>query len=442
MKRPDKTEMDRLLSRFARRGGESVRARNGQRREDVDAHVGTHLDADELNAYAEGALPESARSRYFAHLADCETCRKLVTELTLAATVSNEERAQRVAAATTSPAKSWRDLLASLFSPPVLRYGVPALALLTIIVVAIVATRTRQETSFVAQDKEAAQSYPSATTSNSNSSEETATTATTTAPTDANHANSNSATSNTATSNTASSVPPPNPATQSTPTAGAIQEKDKNKDAPTVAQTEVAKSTAGQRGGDAKQPATPGDSGKVLDESVTVNAAPPPAQAPVFSTSSTAAKEAENKREERKRGQTTENDDQVTGNTAAAGGATTPQPSVNGARDVQSRRAARTAQNQQTTKPAGSPKSEATNNELAATASAAEMRSVQGHKFRRQGSVWVDAAYNSSLSTTNVARGSEQYRALVADEPGLRAITQQLGGQVIVVWKGRAYRFY
>ena len=40
--------------------------------------------------YAEGALPESARSRYFAHLADCETYRKLVTQLPLAATVSHE----------------------------------------------------------------------------------------------------------------------------------------------------------------------------------------------------------------------------------------------------------------------------------------------------------------------------------------------------------------
>jgi hypothetical protein len=43
---------------------------------------------------------------------------------------------------------------------------------------------------------------------------------------------------------------------------------------------------------------------------------------------------------------------------------------------------------------------------------------------------------------TNVARGSEQYRALVADEPGLRAIAERLGGEVIVSWKTRAYRFY
>jgi hypothetical protein len=71
-----------------------------------------------------------------------------------------------------------------------------------------------------------------------------------------------------------------------------------------------------------------------------------------------------------------------------------------------------------------------------------ETRSIGGRTFRRQGGAWVDTQYKSSRPTTSVARGSEQYRALVADEPELRAITQQLGGEVIVVWKSRAYRFH
>ncbi|HEV2883700.1 MAG TPA: hypothetical protein VGW36_02520, partial [Pyrinomonadaceae bacterium] len=65
---------------------------------------------------------------------------------------------------------------------------------------------------------------------------------------------------------------------------------------------------------------------------------------------------------------------------------------------------------------------------------------VAGKQFRRQGGAWVDTSY-SPRATINVARGSEQFRALIADEPGLRAITNQLGGEVIVVWKGKAYRF-
>jgi hypothetical protein len=71
-----------------------------------------------------------------------------------------------------------------------------------------------------------------------------------------------------------------------------------------------------------------------------------------------------------------------------------------------------------------------------------ETRSVGGRRFRRQGNAWIDTSYNSSRSTINVARGSDQYRALSADEPGLRSIAEQLGGEVVVVWKGKAYRIY
>jgi len=70
-----------------------------------------------------------------------------------------------------------------------------------------------------------------------------------------------------------------------------------------------------------------------------------------------------------------------------------------------------------------------------------ETQIVSGRRFRRQGNAWVDTAYQSSRGATNVGRGSEQFRALMADEPGLRAIVQQLGGEVIVVWKNRVYRF-
>ncbi len=74
--------------------------------------------------------------------------------------------------------------------------------------------------------------------------------------------------------------------------------------------------------------------------------------------------------------------------------------------------------------------------------SSSETRTVGGRNFRRQGGAWVDTSYNSSRTTINVARDSEQYRALLADEPGLRTITKQLGGEVIVVWGSKAYRFY
>ena len=48
--------------------------------------------------------------------------------------------------------------------------------------------------------------------------------------------------------------------------------------------------------------------------------------------------------------------------------------------------------------------------------------------------------YEYSRATVRVARGSDQFRALVADEPAIRTIAAQLDGVVIVVWKNRAYR--
>ena len=42
-----------------------------------------HLDADEISAFAENALPETAKQFYTAHLADCDACRKKLSNLVL-----------------------------------------------------------------------------------------------------------------------------------------------------------------------------------------------------------------------------------------------------------------------------------------------------------------------------------------------------------------------
>ncbi|HEX6717232.1 MAG TPA: hypothetical protein VF088_08975, partial [Pyrinomonadaceae bacterium] len=70
----------------------------------------------------------------------------------------------------------------------------------------------------------------------------------------------------------------------------------------------------------------------------------------------------------------------------------------------------------------------------------ADTRTVAGRNFRKESDIWIDTAYDSSRSTINIARGSEQYRALVADEPTIKTIADQLDGEFIVVWKRRAYR--
>ena len=65
-----------------------------------------------------------------------------------------------------------------------------------------------------------------------------------------------------------------------------------------------------------------------------------------------------------------------------------------------------------------------------------ETRSAGGHKFRRQGNAWVDQKFKPSLWIKSVARGSDEFSAL---DSGLRSIAQQISGEVIVVWKGKAY---
>ena len=84
---PNDAQIDLLLRRLSRKAGESPAS-------EVGSHKELHLDVDELNAFAEGALPAAARARYVSHLADCNNCRKLATQLTMAAGRTVEARSE------------------------------------------------------------------------------------------------------------------------------------------------------------------------------------------------------------------------------------------------------------------------------------------------------------------------------------------------------------
>jgi hypothetical protein len=427
MKRSDNTEMDRLLRRYARLDGEALRATS-------DASGDAHLDADEMNAYAEGALSDAARSRYFTHLADCDSCRKLVTDLTLAASVTVEGK-KRAAVAEASPSRSWRDWLAALFSPPVLRYGAPALALFAvIIVVAIVAMRANRETDSVAQRSTDTRNYSTEVAPGSNSAGDTTTTTGT-----VENRPSNSAAplieQQSQTQPDASATPAP---AKSAPLeADALPATQENAPKPAPAQPGVAKDSAGEFGI---------WTGRREQEVVTAAPPPPPSNLPpVLSTPATAAADesSRDKREEQKKAKVAgKDDDETIVNENVVGGPGAKQAEANQERrDVGRAMTARPAQKAPRSRASTASKSGPVDGVEEKEAST-ETRSVGGRHFRKQGGAWVDTAYSSSRSTTNVARNSEQYRALVADEPGLRTITQQLVGEVIVVWKSRAYRFY
>src|SRR5918911_2381916 len=151
MKQANSTEIDRLLRRHARRA-DAARGEGSGSLSDRASQTGAHLDADEMSAYAEGALPAAARARYVAHLADCDSCRKIVTDLMVASDVGAKEDG-RIEEREVTPSKPWWSAIAALFTPPVIRFAVPALLLLGVIVVAFVATRDRVERRLVSRNE-------------------------------------------------------------------------------------------------------------------------------------------------------------------------------------------------------------------------------------------------------------------------------------------------
>ena len=143
MKQAGNNEMDLLLRALARPGSLGTR---GQAGPDNGEAFADHLDADELNAFAEGVVPEAARARYTEHLADCRSCRRIVVSLTQAAGTTTSATLK----GETREGSFWRNI-ASWFSLPVLRYAVPALALAAVIGLGLLAFRQQRSTDFVAQ---------------------------------------------------------------------------------------------------------------------------------------------------------------------------------------------------------------------------------------------------------------------------------------------------
>lgn len=106
-------EIDAILRKA--RGGESVILNN------------SHLDADEIAAFAENALPEKSKPLYTKHLADCDRCRRILSNI-----ISLNSEAENVPAfvATTEiqtvPSAPW---YRKFFAFPNLAYSLGALLL-------------------------------------------------------------------------------------------------------------------------------------------------------------------------------------------------------------------------------------------------------------------------------------------------------------------------
>ncbi|HSE32537.1 MAG TPA: zf-HC2 domain-containing protein, partial [Pyrinomonadaceae bacterium] len=145
MNREPNKEIEILLRKLSRKQNGNFAAAEGN----SSASGYEHLDADELNAYAENALPASLRLRYTEHLADCSSCRQIVTQLSLSSTAATAH-----AAAEERTPSRLKTFLAALFSPLLLRYAVPAMAVVLVVALAWIVVRRESVVDQLAQNGE------------------------------------------------------------------------------------------------------------------------------------------------------------------------------------------------------------------------------------------------------------------------------------------------
>jgi Putative zinc-finger len=390
MKQEPKNEMDILLRNLGQ-ATNTVPPNPGNGSDGSSGYQ--HLDADELNAYAEQALPAVARARYTEHLAECERCRQIVSQLSVISGVVVEKRTSAVSAPT-----GIKSFLKSLFSPMVLRYAVPALALIAVASIGLMMFRRSGNEA----ELHTAQTPPVAAS--------------------------------------------PGLVNYSTPNADALRKEvgpqsGERKPAETERSKVLADDSKHEKNAKATEPATTTD-----------QISAPSTKAPAYDTAAA----------DKTKGATVEDKRLRSGEVAQQ----KMQPSPGAAAENEAAKVTKSNEGEFATRP---PKEAAATLRAAKSAPQSKMdvassraqseerdaesrtggradkdesstRSVAGRRFRREGSVWIDVAYDSSRATVNIARGSEQYRALVADEPEIKTIADQLAGEVIVVWKNRAYR--
>ena len=339
-----------------------------------------HLDADELSAYTENVLPAAARARYTAHLTECSRCRDLIVQLSSSIGVIAASDMAKVAEPSV-----WRKFLASLFTPMVLRYAAPALGLIVVAAIGFMIVRRDQSDQHVTQ------------------------------------------VTNTETQPSSPAVEKPGAALNDSPT--------KTEPSP---DTRVEKQSRGLQA-DSSPPQNAAPAVKSVDDDASKDAAaqPKPEQQPASaneppppkpSAAPTAAESPHTADTEVSKSEVKEL--RVAGRSAE--------------RALQAERRQDKSDFARKAKPADQVSAPATgsvaNLQRDGVDLSANTRTVAGRHFRKRGGVWIDTAYDSSKDSVTLTRGSEQYRALVADEPAIKNIADTLEGEIIVVWKDHTYR--
>jgi len=375
------------------------------------AHKSSHLDADEMSAFAEGVLPPAARAQYVSHLADCDQCRKQVSSLAIAAGAVT--RVEQTAADKIERRKLWQ-ILAAFFAVPVLRYAAFGAMLLIVAGVAFIALRPRtgpRELVADSKQQEPVTAVKPPADRNGSLNPEVATT------------RSASASQSPATSDQNPKRDEARDAESTAPPLQPMKETALPADKP---EKKAEESTVAQKPGYA--PAPPGE---------TQGLARPQSGTGGVVTMSDSRKEAANKVPAADR----ERDMAKDSGRSDDASRTTSQPAI-AMRRVQDEKQKGPSRNmdnvQANAQSANEVRAEPpkTSRGVTSTEDSPQTRSVGGHKFRRQGNSWIDQKFKSSMTLRSISRGSDEFAAL---DSGVRSIAQQIGGEVIVVSKGKAY---
>ena len=395
---PNDKQIDLLMRRHARAAEPEI--------------TGAHLDADEMNTFADGALPAAARAQYVSHLAQCDQCRQQVAQLTICSGA-----AVRTELAEARGRRSFWESLSALFSPRVLRYAAFAVVLLVAGGITYIALRRPPQPNDLVASRTDSDQHPASAIQPPVGLTNGATPDANTRPQQSNSPTTTSIGSDQSEKRDADKFVEAAPAPtmmKEAPPAPAVETKK------VATESDVAKSQpsyAPPPPGEAGQPATVGG----------VAAKREPQKAEAMDKIASADRErsqgllANQSRDDRQM-----KDQPVVTQRRATDEKTKGGPS----RNLENRGAGNANENRIENMPLGISAPKPNDTEEGQT------RSAGGRKFRKQGKAWVDQKFKSSMTLKSVARGSDEFNSL---DSGLRSIAQQLGGEVIVVWKGKAY---
>lgn len=371
-------EMDAMLRKA--RDGEGAAA---------NAVATPHADADAIAAFAENALPARSRQLYVQHFADCDRCRKMLSQ-TILSNAETIPAATPAAVEKTAPAiRPWYEIL---FRPQNLAVALGALVVAFTGLIGFLAYQSRNgsQTTDVAQVSEQ-RSRVASPSSAANASANTST------------GNAADVASNTAAASNADPEP-----------LATVIPQPMRSGGPSPGSPDAAMPT------DTKQSADKSAGASAETEAKPVAAAPPP---PPVAGAQPSSPENARKPEPAKLKDDSSSDALAKSDTSASG-RNERSLSNNVANRVGGPRNVQVQQQQQS------------GVVMDGMSMSPPPRRVGGRTFEHRDGVWYDTAYHGA-ATKNYRRGTDEYAKL---DNGLRSIADSIGGTVVIVWKKAAYR--